>query len=360
MKLLLAVVAILVALAVPSSRAQDTETAPKGYSLSAEAVAALAAIDQGEPCNPDRLAEVLEYEYGVCLWADTRMRTRILLAIHRQEFSEDLYDESIIGNMAAYRVAHEAGRGSTAYDSLQTLTAALARSLAERTDSTSLEHLWAAFLAGEFDYFDKRIGEPGFIRAKLKKYTDRAAHPRTGWPHMSAEIGVWTPLGLGDTLDLGSLPEFGAAFRWTGKKVSFGGCYRFRFGKTTGRYYVNRGGPYTSYYETFTDNIYSYYLGVEVGNMLTDEGPVHFEALAGAGFSGIRGMLKTAGERTTATGSEMNVGLRARIFPNGRNEWFMLIGLRFGFVSYSGAEMRDSSGNTVSLSVGIGGILPPY
>ncbi|MCK5125420.1 MAG: hypothetical protein KAR42_04125 [candidate division Zixibacteria bacterium] len=316
----------------------------------------------------DSIYLILDFIEEKCYKAFRWTNTRMLLKMEEGKFTEDLYDSTILYDMIGYRryyevVQERAGFLRLSYSTLESEASItygefiydLAARMYERYPSGSLEHLWAGFFKGDFNYFYREIKLNRYSSTKLQMYymevKDRLIkeyHGKGG--HSAGFVGTWLPQGKNELL--GNKPEFGLMFGNKYKTFQVDATVLFRLFNAENEYsYVKDGTLIT------TDYFLGGYIGLDVGYEIFTKGKNQFELLGGIGYDGFDANSSDDDDKAHTIGSlNLNLGFRHKLFVSKYHDWYVGIQGRYNWVKYGTGGGSDLSGNTISLQLIVGRI----
>ena len=294
----------------------------------------------------------------------------ILRAIYNDEFTEDLYDSSIIYDMAQYRHRYEViqkyghfpscivfGRSDDIEEQIREILPKLALRMQQRYPPGTIEHLWTTFYLGEFDLFFRELKTSKYGNTRLQKYyletqSDLAEHQRGKGLHVALITGIWMPQGnnklLGNKAETGII----AGSRGAALQIDFTLFWRYLRAKNEYRYFDSRD-------QIDTKRFIGAYCGLDFSYQLLYRGNSQIDVLCGIGYDGFGGKNANSAEDQDQHHVEslnFNIGFRQKLFLSHCHDWYIGIQGRYNWVKYGTHGGSDLSGNTISLELIIGAL----
>lgn len=316
----------------------------------------------------DSIYLVLDYVEKECTPSSFTRRTRILLKMEEEDFSERLYDSTILSDFMTYQ---EAMKSIDAYGyekswytcdhpeanrKFDGFIIALAGRMSDKYPPGTVEHLLSGFYAGDFTYFFRELKGDTYAGTDLQEYyltffRHLEAEYGNQGGHMAALVGFWRPLGANGIL--GNKPELGFTVGRKCGRRQYDLTLLLRFTSAKERYVYRDKGVLDT-----TSHFFGGYFGIDVGHELFTAGNHQFEIVGGIGYDGFDTKNSdNDDDKGHSIGSlNLNVGFRHKLYVNRFQDFYIGLQGRYNFVKYGTDGGSDLSGNTFSLQLIIGRI----
>jgi hypothetical protein len=315
--------------------------------------------------STDTLNSLVDYWNNRCSDSESVLRVRILLAIENNSFSEDLYNESITGQLKQYKfnvsytemVEKKGTIDSLLYPNylemindyrrLLFFTIGLAEKLLlTKENLTDIERFFLEFYSNS-------------VKSIKKKYLPKVSRPgifdfydvqhKKPYLHTYLILGTWIPTGNFSIVGVqGSVgAAFGFGFRTFYVDLAVIGKPVF----SPKPYEVNVNGVTIN-----TNKFVGIYVGADFGYRLFTFSKSGFDLLGGVAYDGFQALntkyeIKEIGGYSKRVNSlNLNLGLGYRILINKRGS-FIGLDLKYNFVDYNNVGGSDLSGNIISIQL---------
>lgn len=312
--------------------------------------------------SADTLDAILTYWENHCGQSEALTRCRILLAIDRGNFSENLYDQSIMTELNNYK--NMVNARANAYmdkegrywrytnfltDRLDQFTVQWAIKLLQRENVPPLEMFFLRVYSNNFDSAFEMLQSPAFNGTKLQQYDALQKKQQKMSPSVISEFlaGVWIPQ---ENLKLvGVHPQIGYRL---GLEVN-----RFNAGLILGLKFLNSPNAFQVVKNDSVWNTRHFFggiLGLDMGYDLIRPGKNHLRVLGGMAYDGFDVLSENTGNSDTKitktlNSLNVNVGLGYAWQFNQTN----CIGIecKYNLVKYKNTGGTDLTGNVWSVNL---------
>lgn len=277
--------------------------------------------------RPDSLFGLILDWDDACGPREVIQRTRILAAVWDDAFSEDVYGEDILDDLAAFRRIAEAGRDPASDDPAErydAFTMSLADQLLPHTDYGSLEAFFCLFYSGRASAAWELLDSDELAGSELARWyaneREILAAPRREVT-VEALVGGWNPGGsmgfVGDKVLVGAM----VGLRGPGWLLRM--AVEVRVGRTGTPYHVPVADGVG-----YSDRFDAIMLGVEAGRVVRLGPHLVLDLFGGLGVDNVR-PFKDEDLLLDGLHTSLGLGLRAFAGPNrtwmvgldGRREW---------------------------------------
>lgn len=268
---------------------------------------------------PDSLAGLLAAWDEACGPAEVIGRTRILAAIWDDAFDEWVYDDTIIGDLAAYRRLLDRGRDPAADDPRErydAFTVALADQLLPHTDRGSLEEFFCLFYAGRpAAAWSLLAGEDLADTELARLYANEQEVLQAPRPVVTVALGggYWRPGGEAEFVGGKTLVSALAGLRgrsWLGRLV-----VEMRLGRADRPYTVAADGL-----PLLSDRYDAVLAGIELGRIVAAGDRLAVDVFGGVGADAVKPFKD---EDLTLGTVQASLGLGCRVFLGPQRSWLL-------------------------------------
>lgn len=288
-------------------------------------------------------------------------RTNIVLNIAAGEFSEDLYDETIIDNILMARRSEDRSDRMYSYWyrytidwSFEPFTQRVARDVAPKTPEGSVARLLANYIGGIDDSIFTRLKQPEYTSTRLRAYHDarvRLLQRNSTGENLNLYTGAWIPTG--DASSLASHPLIGT--------MMGGSLQGYRYDVVGELRLLNATDPFVAISDgdtVTTTNYLGFYTGLEVARDLIRSSRHDLYLSGGFGVDGFSydNMNDDVSRRSvTAFAATIGVGYRYHLEPLALR--YFGVQAMYHFIDYNRMAGPQLAGDavTIRLMVGWGG-----
>lgn len=312
---------------------------------------------------------VLNNWQSTCGISEPILRTRILFAILQNNFSEALYDSTIVDYVLNYMKRMDTTTTVDLYNDYQYyfgfvpirenydyFTQCIADTLLQRIFYDPLELLFSEFYANvlidpvkeiQFDTIYNNTEFRSYYYQRVDKYKHSAD------ANINIFTGAWIPYG--NAALLGNHPVFGFQVGAHTQKITYNITLAFRLFKSKNEYTIFREGNIET-----TDKFFGGYFGVDIEREIFKWRKNEFEIIGGVGFDGFTSVLvnteddnpdNDVGHNISSVNTNFGLGYRHYISNN------TYIGLqgKYNFVNYKNVGGTNLSGDSITISLFWGG-----
>ncbi len=307
----------------------------------------------------DSIHIVLDFWGERCCNNATIIELQILLAIDEGEFQEsdyvDLLKEIVNASPSSYGyfpMYNWRIRGyKEEYKLCLDFKLTLALEMVESTDSGTVEHLVARYLAGEKEGLLRRLREPVFDNTILRSLYDESIkkimteHPRSNGGHYWLTSGVWIPTGKASEL-IGPMVQIGGSAGVRNSWWQYDFTFLFRFLNSKEKFMVAHKGDLvesSTYMGTYT--------AIEVGFEFIRANRHQSSLFVGLGIDALNSHDDQGDNQEAMNAFARTVGLRYRFLYDKTATRFIGLEGRYSFVEYYTHGGADLSGNSFSINL---------
>lgn len=316
----------------------------------------------------DSVIRAISFWEGKCGGSEEAQRIKILVAIKNRNFSELLYDSTIIYHIGRFKEIKDLGNDPAAYwygsnpDDRQRLidynafTKEVARSLLPVVDTSSLENYFCHLYA-DTGNTKAIIDKTGFANTSLKnyyrKYDDNIRRMPRGY--LALISGLWIPTGAATLL--GNHPYIGLELGSRSEKNRLNLTLSFRFLKSQHTYQIKRKDQLYD-----TKDFFGGYIGLDYGRKLFGNSTHLFELTAGAGLDAIDVYhtsdedLREQMKPLSILSYNVNGGIQYSLFYNKRKDAFLGVQARYNVTNYRNKGGTNLNGNPITVGLVWGGV----
>jgi hypothetical protein len=315
---------------------------------------------------------ILNYWETNCGISEPIMRTKILFAIQENNFTEAIYDSTILFYLMNYQDRIKRAEptyyrfvynGESVSRTLEynKFTQKVADELVGKQPVNSIELLFCRFYANVIENpFEELQKEAIYDHTKLKSFYNKEIKKfsKRAYIHAGIITGIWVPTGNASLL--GIHPVFGIQGGIRYKKMTFDVTLVCRFLKSQNDYIIFKDGMIDT-----TDHYSGWYAGLDVERELFKFKRNHFDILAGIGYDGFSTIDVNKNDNITTNDYGYSIG---SLNINGGlgykhsfdNDYYVSVQAKYNFVGYKNSNGTDFTGNCITISVILGGILNNY
>jgi hypothetical protein len=317
----------------------------------------------------DSVEAILNYWEDKCGLSEPVIRIKILLSIRDHEFTESIYDTTIVDYIIRFSDRVGIIHPMETYNyykiyfsyvqidgSFDKMTGRIAAELLGAQSEDSLEFLFCKLYSGEPDFFFSEIqSKDKYKGTKLKEYyfdlVDRSINlPES---HFAFYSGIWLPFDNANTL--GVHPVIGLEGGCRFRKFNFNLSLYLKFVKTANEYTVMvKDSVYV------TDYFLGGYVGLNIDREIFKYKKNEFDFLLGIGYDGFSALDYSTSdsnpdndEDKSINSLNINTGLGYRY--NFKSKTYVGLRCNYNFVNYINSGGTDLSGNTMTIVLVAGG-----
>jgi hypothetical protein len=313
--------------------------------------------------SKDTLNAIIDYWEKHCGLSEEIIRCRILFAIDKGEFNENIYDSNILNFLISYKNSSSAlinnyGKMYIHYnwryynnqpDTLKSFTKHLAKELLERNEIKPIEKFYLRFYSEDFDGTFAMLQTDDFKGTLIQElyFNKIKKHKRQIIGHGDFLLGVWIPQ---DNLEIvGTHPFFGFRGGLKYKRLIADATLGFKFGKSPNIYQVYENDSLWD-----TDHFFGGYVGLDLGLEMFRIKNSSFDLIGGIAFDGFD-VLKVDDSNSNKDISKsinslnLNIGLG---YKYNINQWnYIGVDFKYNFVDYKNKMGTDLSGNSLTINL---------
>jgi hypothetical protein len=312
---------------------------------------------------------VLDNWQSACGLSEPILRTRILLDIRNNTFTESMYDSTIVDILLNYMMRMDtSGRQDMfsrypeyfGYVPLRSdydyFTQSIADSLLNMIFYNPAALLFVEIYSNVLpDPVKTILQDTNFTSTTLRSYYSQRVDKYMKKPdfHYSLYTGMWIPTGNASLL--GVHPVIGIQAGMRKQKMTYNLTFDVKVGKSKNEYTIFREGNLET-----TNTFMGFFVGFDAERELYSFRKNKISLLGGIGYDGFDTVkVNTEDEDPNNDKSHMvssfntNFGLVYRHFF--ANQTYLGLQGRYNFVNYNNTGGTNFSGNTISISVALGG-----
>jgi hypothetical protein len=317
----------------------------------------------------DSVKIVLDNWQTNCGNSEPIVRTRILFAILENNFSEDLYDSTMVDYVLNYLKRMDTTSTADLYYNYQNyfgfipireeydyFTQCIADTLLQLVFYNPMElffsELYANVLADpvkeiQTDTIYNNTEFKSYYYKRVDKYRYKADL------NFNVFTGIWIPFD--NAALLGNHPVLGFQIGAHFQKMTYNFTLAFRLLKSKNEYTILRNGNIET-----TDNFFGGYVGVDVEREIYRFGKNEFDILAGIGYDGFTSVITNTEDDNPDNDVGNSIGSINTNFGLGYRHHFSnrrYIGIqgKYNFVNYVNTGGTNLSGDNITISIFYGG-----
>jgi len=317
----------------------------------------------------DSAGIVLDNWQEACGLTEPILRTRILLAIRNNTYSEELYDSTIVDFLFNYMMRIDTTSPADLYSEYQDyfgnipfrsdydyFTQSIADELLQQVFYNPSELLFSEFYSNvlpdpvkaiQLDTTYKNTALRSYYYQRVDKYLKQPDY------HISLYSGIWIPFE--NAALLGNHPVIGGQIGIRAKKMTYNLSFDFKFIKSKNEYTFLRNGNIDT-----TTNFSGLYLGADLEREIFTFRKNKISLLGGIGYDGFDAIKVDTEDNDPNNDVSQMIGSLNTNFGLGYRHFFKnktYIGLqgKYNIVNYSNQGGTNFSGNCLTISVSVGG-----
>jgi hypothetical protein len=308
-----------------------------------------------------RAVTIMEEKCGV---SEISQRIKILIAIRNRNFSERVYDSTIMRYIGEYNSLTTFIRDHRSWqnqknENIQKLiafnefTKQLATDLLMVADSTKLEYFFCSLYADKPDAMSI-LKDPRFSNSLLARQNVKQEKIFKRFPNMHSAVlvGLWSPTGNASLL--GNHPILGLQIGSKTLKNMFDLTLAFKFINSPNTYQILRKGVLVN-----THHFFGGYIGIDYAREISRAKNHIVEVLAGTGLDGFD-VYETKDDPQndmkplSIFSYNFNGGLQYSLFINNSN--YIGLQAKYNLVNYYNRGGTNLKGNAFTVSLLFGGL----
>lgn len=327
-------------------------------------------INYVEKQDIDSAKLVLNYWQSNCGNNEAIIRTKILFAIKEKSFNETIYDSTIIGYILDYMDRMESSKTEQRHyynyyyglipikGDYDNFTQKLANELIPLQKENSVEQLYCKFYANILkNPITEFQNNSNYNNTNVKKYYNNAVNKYKDKPdmHYCVFTGVWIPTGNAKLL--GNHPLLGLQGGIRCKKTTYNLTMYFKFIDSQKDYQIKRNGKLDT-----TSYFFGGFVGGDVEREIFKFKRSQFDLLGGIAWDGFDAVKTNVNddnpnndEAVTINSFNINFGVGYKYYF--LNKKYIAIQGRYNFVNYINKGGTNMSGNSLTLSLLVGGFI---
>ncbi len=313
----------------------------------------------------DSIYMILDYIDRECESTPRTRRTRLLLKIEENEFTEDLYDSTVLNDIIYYKRTMAwidlhgyedtwySDNDADAEPAFEEFFLDLAKGMYDKYPPGTLEHLWSGFYKGDFSYFFRDLKTAAYAGTDLQNYylsflRNLEDNYKNRGTHYAGLAGFWRPLGANRIL--GDKPELGGIYGQMWGRWQWDLAVAFRFMNAEEEYVYREEGILDT-----TDYFFGMYAGVDIGYDLYTSGNHRFEVVGGVAYDGFQVRASESDyDSHNISSLNLNFGVRYKLFLSRYHDWYVGLHGRYNVIKYGTGGGSDLSGNAISVQLVVG------
>ena len=319
----------------------------------------------------DSVEIILKYWEEKCGESEPIMRTKILLSIENDEFSESIYDSTIVNSILNYANRINAENPDNMYNyysyyfgyvpiksDYDNFTKEFAEKISNEQNENSLELFFCKLYSNEFKQPIKELKEnPAYDNSKVRSYYNKEIEKYIYKPdfHISVLSGIWIPTG--NLTLLGNHPILGFQMGMRKKKMTYNITMAFKFLKSENDYFILKNGEIDT-----TNHFFGGYVGVDLDREIYKNKKSQFDLLAGIAYDGFDAIKTNTNDDNTDNDKShsinslnLNIGFGYKYFI--KRDWYISLQGKYNFVNYKNNGGTDFSGNSITVTILTGGFM---
>jgi hypothetical protein len=314
---------------------------------------------------------ILDYWQTTCGISEPIVRTRILFSILENNFSETLYDSTIVDYVLNYMTRMDTTTNEDLYNDYKEyfgfvpirgeydyFTQCIADTLLQRIFYNPMELFYSECYANVLPDAVKEIQlDTIYNKTEFRSYYDQRVDKWKQKADLNLNFftGIWIPTG--NAALLGNHPVLGCQLGAHSQKMTYNLTLAFKLGKSKNEYTIVRDGNTET-----TDNFFGGYIGADIEREILKLRKNEFSILAGIGYDGFESVLTNTEDDNpdndvghSISSINTNFGLGYRHYLSNKS----YIGLqgKYNFVNYANIGGTNLSGDIITISLFIGGFI---
>jgi hypothetical protein len=319
--------------------------------------------------NIDSLKLVIDYWEKKCGLSEPILRTKILLSIKENNFTESLYDSTVYDYIRKYKDRIECKQPTETYfyykiyfsfvqinGAFDKFTTRLANELKNSQNENKIEFLFCKLYSGyPNEFFEGIQNKDKYNGTKLKEYYYKLIDKYINLPefHWSLYSGIWIPLD--NAKILGNHPLLGFEAGSKCKKFSYNISINLKFGRTANEYLIVLKDSIRK-----TNYFLGGYIGFDVERELLKIRNNEIEIRLGIAYDGFSTLQVNTNDKNpdndegrSINSLNLNAGISYK--HNFKNNKYIGIRGKYNFVQYKNTGGTNLSGNTITIELVYGG-----
>ena len=308
--------------------------------------------------SKDSLHATIRFWEKLCGISEKSTRCKILLAIDERNFSESIYDYTILNYVVEYKnrsiqKGNYYGHNYIAYsntpDTLNQFTVDLANKLLKRNDLKAIEKFYLRIYSNDFENTFTMLQTDEFNGTIIQDmyYKEVELYIKQVVLHVDFMGGVWIPQD--NLATVGSHPFFGFRAGVRYEDIIADVVLGFKFGKSPNVYQIHARDSIWD-----TDRFFGAYFGFDFGLEMHRINNSSFDLIGGIAYDGFDALKvddpNTNAEIFESLGSlSLNIGLG---YKYNLDPWSYLgVDIKYNFVDIENPMGTDLSGNILTINL---------
>ena len=328
-------------------------------------------IDYYQKGEIDSVNIILKYWKDKCGESEPIIRTKILLSIENDKFTESMYDAKIVNYILSYeyRINTESPKDMYSHYSYyfgfvpingkyDKFTQELAEKIKSGQSENSLELYYCKLYSNELKEPIKELREnPAYDTSEVKSYYNNEVEKYIHKPDflISALTGIWIPTG--NLALLGNHPMIGFQMGMRKSKMTYNITMEIKFLKSENDYFVLSEG-----HTDTTNYFFGGYIGLDIEREIYKYKKSQIDFLGGVAFDGFDALKSNTydnnpdnNESHSINSLNLNLGVGYKYFI--KRDWYVAIQGKYNFVNYKNNGGTDFSGNSITITILTGGFM---